>query len=338
MADLSLHRLAEAPRFTYCEVDMFGPFVIKQQRNEIKHYGAIFTCMASRAVHTEVTHSLNKDSFIQVLRRLIVHRGNIKVLYSDNGTNFVKCANEMKKAYKEMDNERIQSFMQSVWRDLVSWVKNPPAASHMSGVWEMQIRSACAILSSLLSLHWKSLGEESLLTLVAELERILNSWPLTVETISNPTSGFPLAPSNILTMKLKVVMSPPRDFSRPDLYCQKRWRCVQHIANEFWSRWRKAYLQSLQAHIKWQDGKRNFSVAVIVLVVQDESVRNQWPMARVIQVFKDSNGYVWSVKLKTGKTRNSDEGDRFLERPVSKVVLVLEQECVRFPNEEVQKG
>ena len=30
MADLPVHRLAEAPPFTYCKVDMFGPFMIKQ--------------------------------------------------------------------------------------------------------------------------------------------------------------------------------------------------------------------------------------------------------------------------------------------------------------------
>ena len=59
-------------------------------------------------------------------------------------------------------------------------------------------------------------------------------------------------------------------------------------------------------------------------------------MARLIQAFKDSNGYVRSVKLRIRKTRNSDEGDRILKRPVSKIVLLVE-ECVQFPNEEVQK-
>ena len=34
----------------------------------------------SRALHIEITHSLNSDSFIQALRPVIAHRGNIKVL------------------------------------------------------------------------------------------------------------------------------------------------------------------------------------------------------------------------------------------------------------------
>ena len=204
----------------------------------------------------------------------------------------------------------------SLGGDLKRWIKNPPAASHMSDVWERQIRSPQAVLSYLLSKLGKSPDKESLLTLEAETEGILISWPLTVKTISNPTSDLPLASSNILTMKLKVVMPPPEDFSRPDLYCQKRWRRVQHIANEFWSRWRKEYLQSRQSRTKWHGGKRNFSVGDIVLVLQDESVCSQWPIRRVIQVFKDGNGYVRSVRLRVRKTRNSDESDRILERPV----------------------
>ena len=94
-----------------------------------------------------------------------------------------------------------------------------------------------------------------------------------------------------------------------------------------WSCWRKEYLQSLQLHTKWQGGKINFSVGDIVLVLQDESVWNHLPMARVIQVFKDSNGYGRSVKLRIRKTRNS-EGNRILQRPVSKTVLLVEQECI----------
>ena len=189
--------------------------------------------MGTQAVHIEITHNLNSDSFIQALTQVIAHRGNIEVLYSDNHTNFVGCANKLKKAYSEMDNERIKSFMGNLGGDLVRWIRNPPAASDLVGIWERQIRSTRAILSSLLSTYAKSLDKESLLMLVAETEGILNSQPLTLETISDLASDLPFVLSNILTMKLKVVVPPPGDLSRPDLSCQKRWHCVQYIANEF---------------------------------------------------------------------------------------------------------
>ena len=57
MADLPQDRFEQTPPFTYCAVDMFGPFVVKVKCSDMKHYGAMFTCLASRAVHIEVAHS-----------------------------------------------------------------------------------------------------------------------------------------------------------------------------------------------------------------------------------------------------------------------------------------
>ena len=107
-ADLPSSRLMEVPPFTYCGVDMFGPFIIKQRQSEVKRYGAMFTCMNSCAVHTEVIHSLDTDSFIQVLRQIIARRGIIRTIYSGNGSNFIRADNELKRAFEEVDNEKIK--------------------------------------------------------------------------------------------------------------------------------------------------------------------------------------------------------------------------------------
>ena len=69
--------------------------------------------------------------------------------------------------------------MQASGGDWITWKRNPPYASHMSGVWERQIHSARSILSSLMQTHGRSLDEESLATLMAETEGILNSRPFT---------------------------------------------------------------------------------------------------------------------------------------------------------------
>ena len=54
IADLPEERSSDAAPFTYVGMDMFGPFVNKEGRKELKRYGAIFTCLASRAIHLEV--------------------------------------------------------------------------------------------------------------------------------------------------------------------------------------------------------------------------------------------------------------------------------------------
>ena len=175
MANLPACRLKEAAPFTHCGVDMFGPFTVKQRRSTVKRYGAMFTCMASRAVHIEVTFSLDTDSFIIALRRLVPRRGNIRSICSDNGSNFIGAEQELKKAYMEMDDRKIQSFLLEQGGDWIRWHKNPPLTSHTGGVWERQIHSTRAILESLLKTHRECLDDESLLTVMTEVEVILNS-------------------------------------------------------------------------------------------------------------------------------------------------------------------
>ena len=59
MSDLPSDRLTSAPPFTYCAVDLFGPFLINDGRKECKRYGVLFTCMGCRAVHVESVNSLS---------------------------------------------------------------------------------------------------------------------------------------------------------------------------------------------------------------------------------------------------------------------------------------
>ena len=134
MADLPKDGCEEAPPFTYCTVDMFGPFTVRVKRSDMKCYGAMFTCLASRAVHIEVTHSLDTDSFIQALRRLIARRGNVRQIRSDNGSNFVGAEQELLKTFSEMDHNKIENFLQDHGGDWITWKRNPPAANHMGGI------------------------------------------------------------------------------------------------------------------------------------------------------------------------------------------------------------
>ena len=73
MADLPKERITpDKPPFTAVGVDYFGPLEVKQGRSRVKRYGCIFTCLALRAVHIEIAHSLDTDSMINALRDLLV--------------------------------------------------------------------------------------------------------------------------------------------------------------------------------------------------------------------------------------------------------------------------
>lgn len=310
MADLPSDRVEPAPPFTFTGVDFFGPFLIKEGRRELKRYGALFTCLSSRAVHLESANTLETDSFLNALRRFIARRGPVSEIRCDNATNFVGAARELQEAVKEIDHDKIQK---QLLHQHISWKFNPPSASHMGGVWERQIKSTRKIMSSLLHNHGTRIDDEGFRTLLCEVESIINSRPLT--SISNDADDYhALSPAQILT--LKPAMLPPPGILQPeDVYARKRWKRVQYLACLFWSRWKREYLVNLQARQKWLFPQRNMEIGDIVVVQDDNTQRFHWPLARVVAVEADSSGAVRSVKLQTQKSE--------LRRPVHKLVLLL---------------
>ncbi|KAK3715773.1 hypothetical protein QZH41_002282 [Actinostola sp. cb2023] len=273
------------PPFTYSGVDYFGPFYVKRGRGRVieKRWGAIFTCMNSRAVHLEVAKSLETDDFILVLMRFLNRRGQVKELRSDNGTNFVGAEREIRESIEKMDHDKVE-------RELThrgcKWVFHPPGAAHMSGVWERLVRIVKRSLKAILGND--PMNEEVLNTVFTEAERIANSRPLT-RNPSGTDDDEPLTPNHFLNVRPSTNL-PPGIVDEKDKFSRKRWRQAQLLANHYWKRWLREYLPSLQVRHKWQQSQRNLQTGAIVLIADDNVPRNQWVLGRVINVFPGADG------------------------------------------------
>ena len=315
MADLPKIRSEESPPFTFCGVDLFGPFSIREGRKVLKRYGVLFTCLASRANHLDVVNSLTTDAFIQAFRRFCAIRGPVKQLYSDQATNFVGASNELCK----LDQNKIHEHLTSQNCEFFEWKINIPESSYKGGVLERQIRTVRSVLIQILSKQGDQLDDESLRTLMYETMSIVNSRPLSVDNMEDPNFPEPLTPNHIFTMKFKILLQPPGQFVNEDLYSRKRWRRIQYLLNVFWSRWKTEYANNLQVRTKWQTIKRNLKVGDIVMLKDEDSPRNQWPLARVIEAPEDEDGLVRhaTILCANGKT---------FQRPIRSLFMILEQE------------
>ena len=321
MSDLPKDRLEPSPPFTYCAVDYFGPFYIKERRSVLKRYGVVFTCMASRAVHLETANSMDTDSFINALRRFIAVRGPIRQLRSDMGSNFIGAKREL----DTVNQKHVKDYLLSNDCDYFNFKMNVPSASHMGGIWERQIRTVRSVLSALLEQSGQQLDDESLRTLMCEAMAIVNSRPLTADT--DGTSVEPLTPNHLLHMKTRVVLPPPGEFQREDLYLHKRWRRVQHLLNEFWKKWQSEYLQTLQQRPKWNSEKVDLRQGDIVIVKDENLPRNQWSLALVEEVILSTDGKVRKALLRMATQRLDSSGAQiespsFIHRPIHKLVLL----------------
>ena len=84
MGDLPSDGLTQEPRFTFCGIDMFKPFMVKDSPKQRKCYGAIFRYMPSRVVQIKTINSMSTDSLILALRRLISRRWNVRMIHTNN--------------------------------------------------------------------------------------------------------------------------------------------------------------------------------------------------------------------------------------------------------------
>ncbi len=93
--------------FTSVRIDYVGPFEVKCGQSKVKRCGVLFTCLTVRALHIEVAHSLETDLSINTFRRFITRRGQVTVIWSDNGTNLVGAEKKMREAIKNWNQSKI---------------------------------------------------------------------------------------------------------------------------------------------------------------------------------------------------------------------------------------
>ena len=173
MASLPEDRLTPSkPPFTYVGIYCFGPFEVRRGRTTAKRYGVLFTCLAIRAVHIEVVHSLDTESFMNALRRFISRRRRPEEIRSDNGGNFVKGEKELRETLSTWNQAQIHEYL---IHHNIKWTFNLPAASHHGGVWEKCIRTVMKVMKALLK--EQVLDDEGLNTLMCEVESIVNEDP-----------------------------------------------------------------------------------------------------------------------------------------------------------------
>ena len=69
---------------------------------------------------------------------------------------------------------------------------------------------------------------------------------------------------------------------------------------------------------KWQKIRRNVKIGDIVLL-KNNTIRNQWPMVKVIDIYRSNDGHVRTVKLRVGNNKFNENGSKYLVRPIHKI-------------------
>ena len=165
--------------FATTGIDFAGPLNVKDGSTTRKVYICLFTCACIRAIHLELIPDLTVNSFMLAFRRFISRKATPKNIYSDNAQTFVAASSEIQ---RELNLN-------------INWKFIPVGAPWYGGWWERMIGITKMTLKKVLG---RSLtNEETLRTLITEIETIINNRPLTYIS-SDIRDPQPLTPSHLL--------------------------------------------------------------------------------------------------------------------------------------------
>ena len=312
MADLPQNRLAPfTPPFHFTSCDYFGPYQVKIGRNKTtKHYGVLFTCLNTRAVHLELATDCSTMELMQVLRRFFAVRGLPALMISDNGSQMVGAERELQAMVKGLDTDGLKEFCADKG---MKWQFATPAAPHQNGCAEALVKSCKLTLK-------KAIGDQVLTpfelhTCLLEVANLVNQRPIG-RIPNDPDDGSYICPNDILLGRAssQVPQGPFRQTQNP----RHRFEFVQKIVDSFWTRWTRDVFPSLLPRKKWHAEKRNVRVDDFVIMQSPNAVRGKWNVGRIINVYPGRDGRVRNVKVKTR--------DGEYQRPISKIAVIYPAE------------
>lgn len=263
MAPLPRERVTMIRAFSKTGVDYCGPIMVRsglRKVTPIKTYICVFVCMVTRAIHLELISSFAAEDFLATLSRFMARRGQVSVLYSDNGTNFVGANRKLQSQFKGyIKDKSVDKFLSS---NAIQWKFIPAAAPHFGGLWEAAVQSAKRHLYRVSKGVLLTYDETT--TLLCKVEAALNSRPLAPMS-SDPSDINVLTPGHFL-IGCPLMLPPEPDNSTVPKNRLRRFKLMQAQFQIFWKRWLSEYLPQCQRNGKWLKRTRNAVVGDIAIL------------------------------------------------------------------------
>ena len=283
VAPLPADRVVKQRPFAVVGVDHAGPLQVKDNDQSAKAWILLFVCATTRAVHLELVMSLSTSDFLHGYRRFVARFGTPQLIRSDNGMAFVSAAQML----------------------AVDWRFNPPASPWHGGFYERLVAAVKAPLRRVLGRALVSRDE--LVTLLAEVEHIVNERPLThVATNDEPQ---PLTPNLLLGRTAGT--SGHQETALTEETASRRHRYLAELRKQVASRWTAEYLLTL--HGFQQHQSHSLQVGSVVLVVSDQK-RQFWKLGLITELYPGRDGKKRVAKVRVGN-------HEFL-RPVQRLVAL----------------
>lgn len=294
MSNLPNDRVEPDFPFNTVATDFAGPYLITDRKGRgckiTKCYLCIFVCFRYKCIHLEPVSELTKNAFILTLTRFIARRGKPRLIFCDNGRNYVAGAKEINNFFK-LNKTSICDF--AAQRG-IEFKFSPAYSPHFNGLAEAGVRSAKFHIRRILG--QTHLTFEELASLFAQIEAILNSRPLCPLSPS-PNDFQPLTPGHLLIGR-PLTSLPTPSFTDVETSRLNRFQRLEQFRQHFWKRWSKEYVAELQQRTKWRVTCKQLQLDDLVLIKEDTPPL-YWRLGRVSKLFPGPDGVPRVADVKT---------------------------------------
>ena len=324
MGLLPKERLKPAPAFNQVMIDLFGPYQIRgeiNKRSSGKAYGVIFTDMVMRAVHIEGVFGYDTGSFLLALSRFVSHRGWPEVIYSDPGSQLVCVDKELRAAWVNIDRT---SLCRKGAENGLKWVFGPADSPWHQGAVESLVKAAKRAFR--FTFNNQRLSAAEFLTVCVEVANLLNERP--IGTMPSTDADISVLTPNCLLMG-RATAQNPRSW-QPEGSLSNRFHFVQSVVSRFWQKWCELCAPALVVQRKWHTASRNLKRGDVVIMADRNSLRGEYKLALVHEVYPSMDGKVRKVSLvyksfKAGEKLHQYKGatDVIVTRGVQNLALLV---------------
>ena len=224
------------------------------------------------------------------LRRFSACHGTPLLMVSDNGKTFKSAAREITKL---MNDPGVKQYFANA---RMKWTFNLEKAPWWGGIFERLVRSVKRCLKK--TIGGATLTYEELLTVVVEVEMILNCRPLSY--MSGKDTEGPLTPLHLICGR-RLMSLPDSNTSDTPVYdvdvqpqdLSRRMQLLSNVLNHFWKRWRNEYLIELRnthRYLNQNDTIRTVSVGDAVVLHEEDQPRGKWRIGKILDVIVWSDG------------------------------------------------
>ena len=189
----------------------------------------------------------------------------------------------------------------------VTWQYIVERAPWWVGFWERLVRSVKIVLKKILGRA--TLDYDELLTVLIEIEGIINARPITYVYDDEESVSYALSPSQLINGR-RICSRPNSQIVSTNASLTKRARRHKQILCQFTTRWRKEYLRNLrenaQVNVKRQKTEK-LKEGDIVIVKNDKMNRNFWRLGKIEELISGDDEMVRAAKVRvSNKNGKSD--------------------------------